>query len=373
MGEKYEKIINNMYNLINKFYRNLKISNNNEIKIYDDFKQENTDLEQVLLEYNASIYKNIEQKQLLFEQILDVREESAYTLTEIETEILRQYIGIYNDGEGRNLETIAKIFNKSSEKIKEVLEQALLEMLNPFFQEQVLTERNEIIKEASQNKFMKQQLLEQDINFLIMTDNLEEIFKLMNINTIKDLLNIDAKTIQYLNIQYGYNTNFKVFPKRIIKQIHELGLEFKNEELIKKLHRAYIKLDEIPLEKIDIEVPVLHMETVYDLVCAQQFEPELLDTLDLNEKLYVDRMISGNYRQREYLKLIDEIREEQTKAHKDIRVVKNIKGLVEKEYPYLDDVEIDLIEKDINNIFEIKNDYTEDEKRFLKTYFSEKN
>jgi len=246
-------------------------------------------------------------------------------------------------------------------------------MLNPYFQEQILNERNELIREMTQNKFFKQQLLNQDINFLIMTENLEEIFKLMHINKIEDLLNIDAKTIKYLNIQYGYNTDFKVFPKRIIRQIYDLGLKFKNEDLIKDLYKAYIKLESIPTEQVNIEVPTIYVETVYDLVCAQQFEPELLELLDLNDKLYINRITSGNYKQREYLKLIEKIREKQIEAYKDMRVVKNIRELVKKEYPYLDDIQIELIEKDINNVFEIKNNYTEDEKKFLKAYFSEKN
>ena len=371
MEEKYEKILKNLYELINNYYNNLRITESKELKTFTQLKQMNSELEQELLEYEVSIYKNIENKLIPFTQILNLKEDCAYTLTKLETESIRHYIGIYNEGNIQSLEEIGKKLNKSKNQIKRAIETALTEMSTIDFQEQLLNERNEIIRKSTKEKQMKKNLMNQDISFLLMTDNLENIFRLMKINTIKDLLSIDEKTIYYLNIQYGYNTEYRILPKRIIRQIHALGLEFKREDLIEKILNLYNKIDVIPLEQLDIPEPALYVETLYDLVSAQQFEPELLNTLDLNEILRVDRIIAGNYQQRQYLNLIEEIRK--SYLSKDIRVLKTIKEIIERENPYLNDAEIELIESDVNNMFSIENNYTEEEKEFIKIYFSEEN
>lgn len=371
MEEQYEKILKNLYELINNYYKHLRITESKKLKTFAELKQMNSELEQELLEYEVSIYKNIENKLIPFTEILNLKEDCAYILTKLETESIRHYIGIYNEGNIQSLEEIGKKLNKSKNQIKRAIENALTEMSTIDFQNQLLRERDEIIRESTKEKQMKKNLINQDISFLLMTDNLENIFRLMKINTIKDLLNIDEKTIYYLNIQYGYNTEYRIFPKRIIRQIHSLGLEFKREDLIEKILKLYNKMDIIPIETIDIPEPALFVETLYDLVSAQQFEPELLNTLDLNERLRVDRIIAENYQQIQYLNLIEEIR--QSYLSKDVRVLKTIKEIIELDNPYLNDTEIELIESDVNSMFSIENNYTEEEKEFLKIYFSEKN
>ena len=128
MEEKYEKILKNLYELINNYYKHLRITESKKLKTFAELKQMNSELEQELLEYEVSICKNIENKLIPFTEILNLKEDCAYILTKLETESIRHYIGIYNEGNIQSLEEIGKKLNKSKNQIKRAIETALTEM-----------------------------------------------------------------------------------------------------------------------------------------------------------------------------------------------------------------------------------------------------
>ena len=375
MEEIYEKVLYNLYELINECFDYLNYEYKKELRLCTEFKQINSEIEQQQLDYEVSIYKNIEQKLMPFTQIFNTKQPCAYTLTEKETKIIRYFIGLFTNGEKQTIKQLEKKLKIKEYEIKEIIENIRKELLNTFFQEQIIYERNEQIKqnmvEKKSRQSIKEYILKQDINFLVMTNNMEKILRMMNINTIEDIININKKTIINLNIQYGYNNELILFPKRIIYQIHSLGLSFKNEELLQKLLEAYSELDTIPIDEIYIEQHALYIDSVLDILSAQQFEPEILNTLELNDQLRIDRILTRGYKQQQYLYFINNVA--QLNQKRDNRTIKTIENIIEKEYPYLTEYEQEIIKHDMNNIFEIKRGYTEEEKTFIKTYFTEKN
>ena len=377
MEKTYEKSLYNLYKLINNYFIKIKNEYKKEPNTFKDSEQFHSKMRQKVLDYEVSIYKNMESKLLPFAQLFNLKKNNAYTLNDLETKILRLYIGIYTKGNKQSVESISRTLNIPQEKIKKTLKRILNQLLDPFFQEQIIYERNVIISKNIKNeikgKYIKEKLLKQDISFLLMSNNMQEILKMSGIKTIENLINIDEKKIIDLNKQFGYNAELKIFPKRISKQIYSLGLSFKNEKIFEKINEKYYMLDLIQIEDLllDIDEHVLYMNTLLDLICAQQFEPEILNTLELNERLQIDKIINNGYIKEQYLSLI---KDAQSKVYKqDKRVVKTIEDLVKREYLYLTKYETDIITEDINNIFEIKNNKTEEEKIFLKTYFMEKN
>jgi len=377
MEKTYEKSLYNLYKLINNYFIKIKNEYKKEPNTFKDSEQFHSKMRQKVLDYEVSIYKNMESKLLPFAQLFNLKKNNAYTLNDLETKILRLYIGIYTKGNKQSVESISRTLNIPQEKIKKTLKRILNQLLDPFFQEQIIYERNVIISKNIKNeikgKYIKEKLLKQDISFLLMSNNMQEILKMSGIKTIENLINIDEKKIIDLNKQFGHNAELKIFPKRISKQIYSLGLSFKNEKIFEKINEKYYMLDSIQIEDLllDIDEHVLYMNTLLDLICAQQFEPEILNTLELNERLQIDKIINNGYIKEQYLSLI---KDAQSKVYKqDKRVVKTIEDLVKREYLYLTKYETDIITEDINNIFEIKNNKTEEEKIFLKTYFMEKN
>lgn len=374
INETKKKSLENLYELFNNHYIRLKKQYEKELQseTYYDFVYNNSYIKQQLLDYEVSIYKNIKNKLIPFTEIFDLKNNNPYILNDFESEVLRTYIGIYNDGKKQSKKEISKIFNVSPSKIDRTLNIIISDFLYPTYQQQFLQERNQLIKDNLKNNSFKEVILKLDINFLTMTQNLEEILRNININTIEDILNIDIKTILDMNIEYGYNTNLRLFPTRIIDEIHELGLTFKSEKLLEEIAEAYMPLQITTEEEIDIQEHVMNIETVLDLLLAQQFEPEILDTMDLNERLKVDRLINNNNIQNQYVRISQEISEQTIKLIQNNRIIYTPEQIIERNFPYMVPEEIEAIKEEINP-FKIINKTTEEQQEFIKIYSKDKN
>ncbi len=338
-----KKSLQNLYQLINQYYEKLKIKN------------KETGITQEMLDYDASIYRNIEYKLIPFTQIFDLNNDNPYILNYFETEVLRQRIGIYNNGEIQTKRKLSKIFNVSPQTIDRTLKIIIRDISSPIYQKQFLDERNELIKKEIVNKKNKEKVLSHDINLLNITENLEEILRLENINTIKDIINIDSETIERINTEYGYYTNLRLFPKSIIEEIHDMGLKFKREKMISKTNDDLKKI-EIPLGKIlDIEDYTIKLKTVADILLAKQFEPEVLKTLSLEEELQIESLFDNSSMKNAYAELILS----QIVQEKDKRVVTNIREQIKREFPYMLDHEIEEAIENATQPFNIYN-YSED-------------
>lgn len=346
-----KKSLQNLYDLINDYHE--KLAKNNKKKKYG--------LTQEYLDYNASIYRNIETKLIPFTQIFDLKNENPYILNDFETEVLRHYIGIYNEGKKQTKTEISKIFNVSPKTIDRALKTIIKDFMNPSYQQQFLDERNQIIKKAITNKNNKQKILNQDINLLYITKNLEEILRQANINTIRDLINIDNEIIEQINIEHGYYSNLRIFPKSIINEIHNMGLSFKRETMLKNKNEILNKM-EIPIEDLlKIQNNTVKLKTVSDILLAKQFEPEILETFSIEEMLEIDWLFSDYRLNDAYQNFMPNLIKIQTER----KVVWNIRELIERDFPYLQDYEIDEMMKNATTQFSIY-EKSEEEQESLK-------
>lgn len=284
------KCLKNLYNLINHYYNKvlelyqteLEKSNFEELDtVYNWSKHQ-------LLDYKVSIYKNIENKKIPFIEILDINNNEPYNLTLLEAEFLRNYIGLYDKGKKPTVKELNKRFGISNEEINIILQNIMIKFGEETFQENIIEERNKFIRENIQT--LHDKILEYDISFLNITDNFIEILRIENINKIKDIINLNKEQIIKMNVEYGYNAKIVVFPKRIINEIESLGLKFKNELMINQL------FDEIENEKISPKEKLGNkLKTTIDLICARQFEPEILNRLDVEQQLYIDEEFNNGY------------------------------------------------------------------------------
>lgn len=358
-----KKLIKNIYEILNNYKEKLKEQRIIEInnRTNNGFSYYHTDIEQKLLNYEVSIYKNIEKKEILFKQILNIANKNPYALNGFETEIFRTYIGMYSNGKIQTITEISKRIKESEELIEQVIIEILEHLQKPYIQQILLEERD--IKN-------KEKILKKDISYLVMTDNLEQIFRLVKINTIEDIINITDEQILAMNNQYGYDPEQILPPTRIIKQLNSMGLKIKNPELLKKIYKIYESDNIKYIEGTEIENHTIYVKTKLDMLEAQQFEPELLKTINLNERLITDKIINNGYMQKQFLNIIKQIGYEMINKRKNTSTINDI---IKKEYYYLTQQELDIIERLIKNEFSIENKKTEDEEFIEEVYLKEKN
>lgn len=299
-----EKALCNLNDFITRYYKRLKKAfikeqslSNGEIEPY------NSEIQQLVLEYDASIYKNMANKKIEFDQLFK-NKNKAYSFKTTETEILKNYIGIYNDGEKQSINSIAKKLQKSPSTIDITLKKILIHLLDPVFQKKLLDERNKKIKN---NTSIKEKIKNEDITFLNITENFIDILRLENINTINDLLEIDNEKLKDMNIKHGYDSERIIFPKRIVEEIHSLGLIFKNDEIFEKMYENDIEFSKETQLRLKMQ-----FKSVIDILSAKQFEPELLNILDPIERLDIEKQIGeafidkvNDYNDEEELEEID--------------------------------------------------------------------
>lgn len=320
-----EKVRNNLYRIINQYYKILK---NQYRRIEPTYKieQEPSELKQNLLNYEASIFKYIENKQFPFKELFRLKQERIYSLSAIETEILRIYVGIYDDGKKQSVEEVARRLEMSSSRVSNTLKKIIDNFESKTGQELLIRERNKNIKEKIYNKEFRKQILNSDITFLNITDNFIAILREENINKVEDLLKITEEQVEKMNIQYGYYTNLKIIPNRLIEEIHNIGLRFEDEIMISQMFHEYTGVKINPKIKIGKS-----FDSIKDIISARQFEPELLSTLVLKEYLMIDQKINEGYME----EMIMDMSENSLAYNEEIEMNK-VKGITKRfiiEYP----------------------------------------
>lgn len=358
-----DKLLKNIYTIINNYNNEIKqqyrleISNN----LSDKMIHFRSRIEQKKLDYEVSIFKNIEKKEIQFSELLDVHNDTPYTLNSFETKIFRTYIGMYNNGKIQTLDEISKKFNQPKELIGVIITEILEEMHKPYFQRFLITERN--------NK-KQGNTLKKDISYLTMTDNLEEIFRSMNINKVEDIINMTKRQICLMNIQYGYNAEEILPPTRIIKQIYELGFEMKETEIFDIIFKKYSKENKTKIIDTELQEHATYIDTKLDIISVQQFEPEILNTLDSIERLQLDASINEGFMKNQVLKASEEI---MFKLYSTGKTLPKINDILKKEFPYLSQQKINTIENIIKKEYKINNSKTEYEDLIENVYLKEKN
>lgn len=284
-----EKVRNNLYKIINQYYKILKSQYKRTEPTYK-IEQEPSELKQNLLNYETSIFKNIENKHFSFTELFKLDKEIIYSLNPYETEILRIYVGIYDDGKKQSVQEVARRLEIPSSRVSNTLKKIMDNFESKKGQELLIRERNKDIKEKIQNYEYRKQILNSDITFLNITDNFIDILREEKINTVEDLLKITEEQVERINIQYGYYPNLKIIPKRLIDEIHNIGLKFEDEIMISQMFHEYIGVTINPKIKIDKS-----FGSIKDIISARQFEPELLSALILKKYLMIDKKINEGY------------------------------------------------------------------------------
>ena len=363
------KSLNNLYELIDNYYLTLqKKEKRNHNDNYEILKIENTELEQQVLDYQISIFTNTKNKKIPFTQLFDLNNDNPYMLNDIETEIIRQYIGIYTEGKKESIENLSKTFNTSTIEITKTINSILKDFLNPDFQREFLKERNEMIRKNLNNQNVLKTLLNEDIEFLNIYENMIYILRNKNINTVKDLINMDFKVIKGINKEYGQDPKRVLFPKKIIDEIHDLGLQFKDKRYI-NLIESY---DDTPNDKIK-NITNKKIETMLDFECAYQFEPEIIKTFNVKERLELDKIIGNLNFKEAYISYAEEIKNEiEDYMAKDKKSI-TIEDLIRFENPYMFEEEIEQCIDDSKRIFEINKEEPERQYVYKKKYLTDKN
>ena len=173
-----------------------------------------------------SFYGRFEECQKLmipFTQIFDLNNDNPYNLTKEEANIIRIYIGLYNNGKSQSEEFISKLYGVSSKTIfYKIIEISKKICDYP----KLLEERNDLLREGVKSKKIKEKILNLDLELLEISEDFIQELKNNNINTIGDLICINLKTVK--NIEKKFY--LKVFPLHIIECIHSIGLSF-NEKI----------------------------------------------------------------------------------------------------------------------------------------------
>ena len=112
-----DKVKQNLYKLINQYYNILKKQYK---KIEPTYKIEKvpSELKQNLLNYEASVFKHIENKKIPFSELFKTNKEKIYSLSPFETKLLRNYIGVYDNGKKQTIEEVSKTLEAAYEYVQ---------------------------------------------------------------------------------------------------------------------------------------------------------------------------------------------------------------------------------------------------------------
>lgn len=288
-----DKVKQNLYKLINQYYNILKKQYK---KIEPTYKIEKvpSELKQNLLNYEASVFKHIENKKIPFSELFKTNKEKIYSLSPFETKLLRNYIGVYDNGKKQTIEEVSKRLNITKNKASKELKKIMDNFESKTGQELLISEKNKEIKKKINDEEFKKQILKSDITFLNITDNFIEILRQENINTLEELLKITEEQVEKINIQYGYYPNLRILPNRLIEEIHDMGLKFEDEIMISQMFHEY---DGVKINKrVSLNKTIKKLiGATRDIISARQFEPELLSRLILDDYLIIDKKINESY------------------------------------------------------------------------------
>ena len=306
-----ERVRQNLYKLINQYYKILK---KRYKKTEYSYKIEKvpSELKQSLLNYETSIFKYIENKRITFSELFKINQECVYSLSPFETELLRNYIGVFDDGKKQTIEEVSKRLNITKNRASNALKEIMDNFESELGQLLLIKERNKEIKNKIFNKEFRKQILNSDITFLNITDNFIEILRLENINTVKDLLEITEDQVEKMNIQYGYYPELRIIPNRLIEEVHNIGLRFEDEIMISQMQHDDRGITINPKTQI-----CESFDTLKDAISARQFEPELLSRLNLSDYLSIDRKINECYMQEKIMDMNEKTTEYDEKLRKE--------------------------------------------------------
>lgn len=118
-----------------------------------------------------------------FTQIFDLNNDNPYNLTKEEANIIRNYIGLYNNGEPQSEEFISKLYDVSPRTIF----YKIIELSKKIYDyPNLIEERNHLLQEGIKSKKIKEKILNLDLEVLDISEQFVQEFKMSNINTIKD-------------------------------------------------------------------------------------------------------------------------------------------------------------------------------------------
>lgn len=297
-----EKVRQNLYKLIEQYYRILKKQYKKETHDYKIIEQVPSELKQNILNYETSIFKNIKLKQIPFTQLFNLNQKTIYALSPLETKILRNYVGIYDNGQKQSVEEVSKKLNITTSRVSATLKRIMDIFETETSQKLIINERNKEIKDRIFNKEFKEQILNSDIRFLNITDNFIEILNSENINTVGDIIKLTEDKIEKINIEYGYYNSLKIIPNRLIEEIHSLGLRFEDEIIISQMFHNF---DGVIIDSNSTIGNTFN--TIKDAISARQFEPELLSRLNLEDNFKIDTKINKGYMQDKYIDMSEEL------------------------------------------------------------------
>ena len=285
-----ERVRQNLYKLIEQYYKILKKQYKRTNLEYSMIEIPN-EIKQSIENYEISIFKYINNKQILFTELFKLKQERIYTLNEFETELLRNYIGIYDNGQKQSVQEVSRRLNITTSKASSTLKQIIDMFESETGQLLLINERNNEIKNRIYDEEYRTKILNSDITFLNITDNFIEILREENINTVGELLKITKTQIQNMNIKYGYYDNLEIIPQRLIDEIDELGLKFEKQKMIDAMFKKF--KDEQKNDK--------KSNAIIDAISARQFEPELLDKINYINDSRIDLVLNAGYIQKKYI------------------------------------------------------------------------
>lgn len=154
-----------------------------------------------------------------FTQIFDLENNTPYGLTDDEANMLRTYIGIYNEGKPQNLLFVSKIYKERYTVTVYIITEILRKI---YSHPDLISERNFLLKEGYKSKKLQGIILNLDLEVLDISEQFTQELKSFNINTIKDLIAINLETMKTITEKLY----LEVFPIHIIECIHSIGLNF---------------------------------------------------------------------------------------------------------------------------------------------------
>lgn len=202
-------------------------------------------LYRILSYYHFNSGEEYQKKLIPFTQIFDLKNDNPYNLTTEEANIIRIYIGLYNEGTPQNIEYIANLCCKSKYGVFKLIVTIIGKICS---YPNLIEERNYLIRQGIENQNIKEKILDMDIEILEISEQLTQELKNINIKTIRDLTNINLKEIKNLTKKYQCN----IFPINIIENIHDIGLTF-NEEIENEITKFNYEIEQ-NLQKIKKQI-----------------------------------------------------------------------------------------------------------------------
>lgn len=176
-----------------------------------------------------------------FTQIFNLNNDNPYDLKIKEANIIRIYIGLYDNGQSMNIEYISRLYKESYRAMSYDIGEIMRKMFN---YPNLIEERNALLKEGLKSEKIKEKILNSDLEVLDISEHFLQEFRNNKLNTVNDLINMDSKTMKSITEKLS----LEIFPLHIINCIHDIGLRFNEEienEIIQYKHQQKIRIQKI--------------------------------------------------------------------------------------------------------------------------------